>query len=53
MNWGRNKERILLVLTGSKRKTKALSCAIVIGAENLMMSEVYMFRWLTHASSGI
>jgi len=49
MNRGRNKENT----PNSKRKPKARSCALVIGDENLMMSEAYMLRWLTHASSGI
>lgn len=53
MNWGHNKERIFLVLTHDKEKTKGRSCALVIGDENLMMSETFMFRWLMHASSGI
>lgn len=49
MNRGHNKERILHVLANCKKKTKAKSCVLVIGDENLMMSETYMFRWVVNS----
>lgn len=52
-NQGHNKERTLLVFGDGKRKPKERSCTLVIGDENLMMSEAYIFRWLTHASSEV